>query len=327
MLPLVLRILISNTLSSVKRQHLRGLRSPSDALEKNFPRILLVPTFDVELPFSHSIKLRTRRNRITRGGIDCAIAGLEEITKLMNEMTCPATYFLEGIFGRILGDKAKNLLRHGSEIGSHGYSHESYARFWPTGNWNSNTELDEHLKRSISVIKQISGQDVRSFRAPFLALEERWLMIMHKYGIIADSSLYNIAYGLSATPYRPSFDELSRPGAAPVLEVPITVYPRSKKIPLRSPYVPILEAEESQFRRFLNTLRNSCSNETIQIIVTIFHPWELFEGDNRAKSFARVKLDRLVDLIEITRESDGCIMTVKGSVNMIQSVASNCEKA
>ncbi|MCW3985540.1 MAG: polysaccharide deacetylase family protein [Candidatus Bathyarchaeota archaeon] len=265
------------------------------------------------------MKLATWRNLIRHDEIDCALAGLEETVSVMNKLACPATYFLEGVFCKILSKKVKNLLCHDSEIGSHGFSHESYTRFWPKGNWFSKSEVERSLRKSILLIKQFSGEDVRSFRAPFLALEGRWLTIMHKYGITADSSLYNIAYGFSSTPYHSSFDDLSRLGAAPVWQVPITVYPMPRKSPLSSPYLPILGIEENRFRTFLNELRGSSSKEMVRIIVTIFHPWELFEGSNRAKSRARIKLNRLVELIELTRECGGDILTVHNLIKRLEA--------
>ncbi len=91
--------------------------------------------------------------------------GIERILDVMEAKGISAMFFVAGKFAQEYEDVIKDIDSRGHEIGCHGYSHgldvaENFV----------DLEVDEQKKRiekSSEILKGITGQDVRIFRAPY----------------------------------------------------------------------------------------------------------------------------------------------------------------
>jgi polysaccharide deacetylase family protein (PEP-CTERM system associated) len=120
---------------------------------------------------------------------DCELR-VERSTQLLLDLFdrhhVQATFFVLGW----LADKTSNLIRtihaRGHEVASHGYNHQLCFNL-------SQEELYEDLRRSKSLLEDISGQRVVGYRAPNFSIEERLLTPLMELGYQYDSSYNSFA--------------------------------------------------------------------------------------------------------------------------------------
>jgi polysaccharide deacetylase family protein (PEP-CTERM system associated) len=123
------------------------------------------------------------------------------IVDLLGERDVRATFFLLGWVAERCPDLVKRIQKSGHEIGCHGYAHRaiydgSYEDF----------ELD--LCRAKSVIENITGCGLKSYRAPSFSITSKtlWaLRVLVEHGFEYDSSIFPVAHDLYGIPHAPRF--------------------------------------------------------------------------------------------------------------------------
>ena len=97
-----------------------------------------------------------------------------------------ATFFVVGWIADNYPEVVKKIDKLGFEIGSHSYMHQlMYEQTY--------CQVQEDLKRSISVLENLTGKKVRSFRAPGFSITEKnkWAFeVLANQGITHDSSVF-----------------------------------------------------------------------------------------------------------------------------------------
>lgn len=84
----------------------------------------------------------------------------EQILEVLKEFKVNATFFLVGMWCEKYEDMTKLIDKNGFEIGSHSYNHPDMVKL-------SKQQKLQELEKTNSIIKNITGKDVKLFRAPF----------------------------------------------------------------------------------------------------------------------------------------------------------------
>jgi polysaccharide deacetylase family protein (PEP-CTERM system associated) len=132
-----------------------------------------------------------------------------------------ATMFVLGKFAETFPDIVRQIASAGHEVASHGYGHEEI--FGQT-----RTAFAEDLRRSKDRLEQITGREVRGYRAPDFSIVRRTLWALEELaeqGFAYDSSIYPVRrprYGIPEWPVGPT--RVLMAGAASLVEFPIASY-------------------------------------------------------------------------------------------------------
>jgi hypothetical protein len=209
--------------------------------------------------------------------------GIEWLLPLLKEKNILATFFVEGLLCKWFPHLVGMLKEEGHEIGCHGYIHASYGGVWfplrhviPKN--LSVCERRVHIRRAVKVIETSVGERPRSFRAPYLAVDEKTIEILKDEGFLVDSSLYNLAFGMPSLPYHLNPFNVAREGEGELFEAPITVspVPRRKRLFFYT-HVPLMDLDITTIRNTIFLLqRVSSFSDNPTIIIPIIHLWEYF---------------------------------------------------
>jgi len=90
--------------------------------------------------------------------------GMPRLLSLYEKFNVKATFFFTGHIAKLVPDVVKMIIPNGHEVGSHGYTHEVDQAF----DVLTLSQQKEHLRKSKEILEDISGQEVISFRAPAL---------------------------------------------------------------------------------------------------------------------------------------------------------------
>lgn len=196
------------------------------------------------------------------------------ILDLLDTYNTRATFFVLGKVAERYPELIEEIHEKGHEIASHSYSHKTLHDL-------GRACFEDEVEKSVLLLKKITGENVRGFRAPTFSLnnETKWAFdVLSKFKFEYDSSVFPMKtnlYGVQGAPlcpYWPSRDDISKEdknGECKVLEIPPTICKIGfMKIPiaggfyLRALPIPLLDA------LIRKTNRNSFS-------VVYLHPWEL----------------------------------------------------
>tara|TARA_B100001093_G_scaffold420282_1_gene412157 strand:+ start:32424 stop:33278 length:855 start_codon:yes stop_codon:yes gene_type:complete len=111
---------------------------------------------------------------------------INRILRILDDRNLNATFFCLGWIGEKYPNIIKQIDRCGHEIGTHSHSHKLVYEQTPS-------EFNNDLKRSISVLSDITGKKINSYRAPGFSITEnqKWAFeIMYKNGITIDCSIF-----------------------------------------------------------------------------------------------------------------------------------------
>lgn len=151
-----------------------------------------------DLPFEQWPKYKTRIEQTTLPILD-----------IFEENNVKATFFVVGYFAEKFPNLIKTIHDKGHEIGTHTFSHIDLRKV-------SKNELENDLKKSISVLESLTGEKVLGFRAPFFSIDNTntWVMEILKKYFSYDSSIFPVKtplYGYSSAPrtiYHPSSQDI-----------------------------------------------------------------------------------------------------------------------
>ena len=124
---------------------------------------------------------------------------------MFNQNNVKATFFTLGYIAEKFPDLIHEIVEQGHEIGSHTYAHLDLRK-------NSKEVVTEDIKKSVKVLKDISGQEILGFRAPYFSINEKsfWVFDLLEELFVYDSSIFPVKtplYGISNAPrtiYKPT---------------------------------------------------------------------------------------------------------------------------
>ncbi len=105
--------------------------------------------------------------------------GLPRILELLDRVGIRATFFVTGNVALRYPDLVEEILRHGHELGSHGFAHIRYDRVSPS-------EGIRDVEKSLDVLSSFA--EIRSFRAPNLQAPGWLFPALERLGVRCDSS-------------------------------------------------------------------------------------------------------------------------------------------
>lgn len=105
--------------------------------------------------------------------------GMPRLLELLDREQVPVTFFVTGATAERYPETVRGIVARGHEIGCHGYSHRPFPDL-------SEPEAREEIRSSNRVLRGFAP--VRSFRAPYLRLPERFVPLLADEGIRFDAS-------------------------------------------------------------------------------------------------------------------------------------------
>lgn len=159
--------------------------------------------------------------------------GMPLLLDLYEKHYIKSTFFFTADFAQNHPEVVKMILPFKHEVGSHGYSHEVDLAF----DVLPYKKQIEHLSLSKKILEDISGQEVISFRAPALRVNNHTARALIEAGFKIDSSIPSQRFDFFMSmgtikklkwffaprhPYHTSLNSLARRGRSPLIEVPLT---------------------------------------------------------------------------------------------------------
>ncbi len=121
---------------------------------------------------------------------------LRQLLDLLESRNFKATFFCLGKVAKEYPEVIKLIAEHKHEIGCHSNDHQ-----WLTG--LSCKELQSDTKESINILEDITGEKIRSYRAPAFSITEsnKWAFdILAENGIERDSSIFPVSRDFGGFP-------------------------------------------------------------------------------------------------------------------------------
>ncbi|MGH8728170.1 MAG: XrtA system polysaccharide deacetylase [Burkholderiales bacterium] len=191
---------------------------------------------------------------------------VDAILALLADKNAHATFFTLGWIGEHYPEVVRRIARGGHEIASHGYMHERASDLSPD-------EFREDVIRAKSLLEDLSGAEVKGYRAPSFSIGPRnwWALdVLHEARYRYSSSIYPIRHDHYGVPDAPRF--AYRPSEKhDLVELPITtVAAIGRNWPAGG---------GGYFRLFPYALSRSLlrrvNERDGQACIFYFHPWEL----------------------------------------------------
>ncbi|MDR1699384.1 MAG: polysaccharide deacetylase family protein, partial [Prevotellaceae bacterium] len=161
--------------------------------------------------------------------------GMPRLLDLYAQYNTKATFFFTADFAEKCPDVVKMIQPAGHEVACHGLTHEHDKAFDVMGL----KEQTEHLKKAKSILENIAGEEVMSFRAPALRVNEHTSQALMQAGFKIDSSVAPQRMDMFMTlgaknklqwfaapraPYKTAADNLARKGNSSITEVPVSSF-------------------------------------------------------------------------------------------------------
>jgi polysaccharide deacetylase family protein (PEP-CTERM system associated) len=214
---------------------------------------------------------------------------VHRILDMLIEGKTKATFFTLGWIAERYPHLVRRMVQEGHEIASHGYGHERASDL-------DETHFYEDIYRSKAILEDLSGVEVRGYRAPSFSIGTGNLWAfdsLERAGYQYSSSIYPIKHDHYGMPDAPRFAHQVRSG---LLEVPVTtVRLMERNLPSSGGgYFRLLPYPVS---RWLLRHVNGSDRESA---VFYFHPWEIDPGQPRVEGISRkarfrhyVNIDRM----------------------------------
>jgi len=159
--------------------------------------------------------------------------GMPALLALYREFGIKATFFYTGEIAEQYPDLVRQAMQEGHEIACHGYSHEDRFAFDQLG---YNDQVNQ-LRKAKKILEDITGEEVISFRAPALRVNEFTAKALETVGFQIDSSISSqradnfLSFGAlkkmnrlwaPRLPYYTAKNNLAHKGNSSILEIPIS---------------------------------------------------------------------------------------------------------
>ena len=188
--------------------------------------------------------------------------GMNALLQLLSDSDTKATFFTLGWIAEKYPNMIKQLSEAGHELASHGYSHEKVYNLKPDA-------FREEIRRTKSVIEDLTGNRVVAYRAPFFSItvDSLWaLSILREEGHTIDCSISPVKtwrYGIASSP-----DHIYNISDIDLIEFPVSTFSfLNKKLALGGAY----------FRLFPYSISHhnyKKKNKTEEYSMFYIHPWE-----------------------------------------------------
>jgi polysaccharide deacetylase family protein (PEP-CTERM system associated) len=135
---------------------------------------------------------------------DRVVDNTKRILRIIEEHRCSATFFILGCVAERFPDLVEQINNEGHEIATHGYFHIPITQ-------RSESELEDDLRRSISVLEHITRRRILGHRACKFSINKKtaWAIdVLKKNGLKYDSSIFPAItpeYGVPRAPVYPYF--------------------------------------------------------------------------------------------------------------------------
>lgn len=216
--------------------------------------------------------------------------GMPILLDLYKKYNIKSTFFFTGYIAKLFPQVVKMIIKYGHEVASHGMSHTRVNGFdvMPL------EKQIKHLKESKSILEDISGQEVISFRAPALRVNKNTIQALEESEYKIDSSVASQRFDMFMSfgglkklnwitaprlPYRASKYSLFKRGNSSIIEVPLSasLFPYVGTTMRIFPYLTSIQ------RRLLN-LESKFSGKPIVFDV---HPNEFIDESNEKREFEK----------------------------------------
>ncbi|WP_338678654.1 XrtA system polysaccharide deacetylase [Janthinobacterium sp. TB1-E2] len=205
--------------------------------------------------------------------LECRVeANIERILLLLDSRRIHATFFTLGWIAERYPAMLRRVADAGHEVASHGYAHLRASD-------QSAAQFAEDVRRSKSILEQLTGLAVRGYRAPSFSIgaANLWAFdVLQEAGYRYSSSIYPIRHDHYGMPDAPRFAWRPR-GPHGVLELPVsTVRLRGRNLPAGGGgYFRLMPYALSRW------LLRRINSRDGQAGIFYFHPWELDPGQPR----------------------------------------------
>ncbi len=149
-----------------------------------------------------------------------------KILQLFKQNNVKATFFTLGYIAEKFPDLIHEIIQDGHELGSHTYSHLDLRK-------HSKEIIIEDIKKSIKILKDVSGQEILGFRAPFFSIDKKsfWVFDLLEELFVYDSSIFPVKtplYGVpnaSRTIYKPTVkNPINNNNNGKLIEIPAATH-------------------------------------------------------------------------------------------------------
>ena len=227
--------------------------------------------------------------------------GLPALLDLYDRHNIQTTFFFTGYIARLYPGVVKMVAERGHEIGNHSWSHKKEDGHDVTGP----KKQTRFLRDTKHLLEDLSGQQVISFRAPALRVNQYTAAALIETGHKIDSSVpsqrFDFFLSLGSRkklrwlrsprlPYRTDSRDLTRKGKSPLIEVPL-----SANI---LPYVgttmrifPIITRMQKHFHHQETRFNN-------KPVVFDIHPNEFIDESHEQRTIARRRQNPLAHLLQ-----------------------------
>lgn len=205
--------------------------------------------------------------------LECRVeANIERILLLLDSRRIHATFFTLGWIAERYPAMLRRVADAGHEVASHGYAHLRASD-------QSAAQFADDVRRSKSILEQLTGLAVRGYRAPSFSIgaANLWAFdVLQEEGYRYSSSIYPIRHDHYGMPDAPRFAWRPR-GSHGVLELPVsTVRLRGRNWPAGGGgYFRLMPYALSRW------LLRRINSRDGQAGIFYFHPWELDPGQPR----------------------------------------------
>ncbi len=212
--------------------------------------------------------------------------GMPRLLDLYEKYNVKSTFYFTGYIAKLYPEIVKMVLPYGHEVGSHGLSHEKENGFDVMPLEKQIT----HLKESKDIIENIIGEEIISFRAPALRVNNDTAIALATCNYKIDSSVASQRFDMFMSfgglkklnwltaprlPYRASEKSLFKRGDGEIIEVPLS-----------ASILPYLSTTMRIFPRFTAFQRNILafeSSKTGKPIVFDTHPNEFIDESDEER--------------------------------------------
>ncbi len=132
---------------------------------------------------------------------DRVVINTRRLLNIFDEYNVKATCFILGTVTETYPNLVREINDSGHEVATHGYGHDLVYKLDPK-------QFQDDLKRSINLLKSITGKKVNGYRAPYFSItqESEWALdVLAKLEIEYDSSIFPIKRKLYGIPGWKSF--------------------------------------------------------------------------------------------------------------------------
>jgi len=216
-------------------------------------------------------------------GIKVWKEGMPRLLDLYAKYEVKTTFFFIADFARDCPEIVKMIQPYGHEVACHGLTHNHKQAF----DIMSLEDQIRHLVEAKKILEDIAGEEVVSFRAPALRVNEFTPQALVETGFKIDSSVapqrMDMFMSLGSRkklvwlkaprmPYFVSETNLARKGSLPLLEVPVSSF--------AVPYIGTFMRISPSINAFTRYLLYGETKDTKKPINFLIHPNELIEEDD-----------------------------------------------